>query len=67
MTAPVKASAKVLEVHSATDTTPSTVDVLLLGALVPGLRYPAWYTPQVGDLVVVDWLGSQAYVSVAFF
>lgn len=62
-----KASAKVSVVHAATGDGPATVDVELLGGVVPGLRYPAWYTPQVGDLVVVDWIGSQPYVSVAFF
>ena len=62
-----KASAVVQAVHPATSTGPAAVDVHLLGSLVTGLRYPVWYTPQVGDLVVVDWIGSQPYVSVAFF
>ena len=65
--AAAKVSAKVIKVHTATDVTPSTVDVSMLGGVSTGLRYPAWYTPQVGDLVVVDWLGSQPYVAVVFF
>lgn len=62
-----KASGVVEAVHPATSLSPATVDVQLLGSLIPGLRYPQWYTPSVGDLVVVDWIGSQPYVSVAFF
>jgi len=38
------------------------VDVLVLGATVPGLPFPPWYKPQVGDSVIVSWLGSQPYV-----
>jgi len=38
------------------------VDVLALGATVPGLPFPPWYKPQVGDSVIVSWLGSQPYV-----
>ncbi len=38
------------------------VDVILLGATVPGLPFPPWYKPQVGDSVIVSWLGSQPYV-----
>jgi len=38
------------------------VDVLALGATVPGLPFPPWYKPQVGDTVIVSWLGSQPYV-----
>lgn len=62
-----RASALVVAVHAASTAGPASVDVQLLGSLVTGLRYPVWYTPQVNDLVVVDWLGSQPYVSVAFF
>lgn len=62
-----KASARVVAVHAAAGSAPATVDVQLLGSLAAGLRYPQWYTPTVGDLVVVEWLGSQPYVSVAFF
>lgn len=62
-----KASARVVAVNAAVGRSPATVDVQLLGAASKGLRYPAWYTPQVGDLVVVDWIGSQPYVSVVFF
>lgn len=62
-----KASAVIRAVHAAAGGVPATVDVLLHGAVVQRLRYPVWYTPQVGDRVVVDWLGSQPYVSVAFF
>ena len=43
-----------------------TVDVLMLGAVSPGLRYPVWYTPQINDPVVVEWLGSKPYVATAF-
>lgn len=68
MTAPMRVSAKVTAVHSSTSlVTPSTVDVSMLGGTSTGLRYPVWYTPQVGDLVIVDWLGSQPYVAVVFF
>jgi len=38
------------------------VDVLVLGATMPGLPFPPWYTPQVNDSVIVSWLGSQPYV-----
>lgn len=38
------------------------VDVLALGATLPGLPFPPWYKPQVGDSVIVSWLGSQPYV-----
>lgn len=62
-----KASARVRAVHPGTDTDPATVDVDLLGGVTKGLRYPIWYTPRVNDLVVIEWLGSQPYVSVAFF
>lgn len=62
-----RASAVVVEVHPASTASPASVDVQLLGSVVTGLRYPVWYTPQVNDLVVVDWLGSQPYVSIAFF
>lgn len=62
-----KASAQVQAVNPATAGGPATVDVQLLGSLCAGLRYPQWYTPTVGDVVVVDWIGSQPYVSVAFF
>lgn len=64
---PQKASARVTAVNTATAISPATVDVYLLGGTAKALRYPQWYTPKVGDLVVVDWIGSQPYVSVAFF
>ena len=60
-------SAVIVAKHAAVGGGKATVDVELLGALVQGLRYPVWYTPQVGDLVVIDWLGSQPYVSTCFF
>lgn len=56
-----KASAVVREINTA----PATVTVSLLGASVV-VRYPVWYTPRVGDLVVIDWLGSQPYVATVF-
>lgn len=62
-----KASAIVTAVHPAVAGGKATVDVQLLGALVKGLRYPVWYTPQLGDLVVIDWLGSQPFVDTCFF
>lgn len=43
-----------------------TVDVTSLGTTLPGLRYPAWYAPSVGDQVLVDWFGQQPYVAEAF-
>lgn len=58
-----KASATVTAVHPGGA---PTVDVNLLGGQGAGLRYPAWYAPQVGDQVIVDWLGSQAYVADVF-
>lgn len=60
------ARAQVTAINPATAIKPRTVDVLLLGAITPGLRYPVWYTPKVGDDVVVDWLGSSPYVATAF-
>lgn len=43
-----------------------TVDVAALGGTLPGLRYPGWWSPRVGDAVVVDQLGQQFYVAEAF-
>lgn len=54
-------NATVLEVH----TSPARVTVLLLGTPTT-IRYPVWYTPKVGDLVVVEWLHSQPYVATVF-
>lgn len=51
-----RASGYVLAVNGA------LVDVLALGATVPGLPFPPWYKPQVGDTVIVSWVGSQPYV-----
>lgn len=47
-------------------TTVATVDVAAMGTTLTGLRFPGWYSPTVGDVVVVDWLGSQPYVAQAF-
>lgn len=58
--------AQITAVNEATTSSGPTVDASLLGTVVPGLRYPVWYTPRVGDLVVVDWIGSQPFVSTAF-
>lgn len=44
----------------------SLVDVVALGATLPGLPFPPWYAPQVGDSVIVSWLGSQPYIEVGF-
>lgn len=44
----------------------TSVDVTALGGTMLGLPFPAWYAPQVGDAVVVDWLGSQPYVAECF-
>lgn len=62
-----KASGKVQAVHASSAGSAASVDVLSWGALYERVRYPAWYTPQVGDVVVVDWLGTQPYVSTCFF
>jgi hypothetical protein len=62
-----KASGWVTAVNAAVGAAPASVDVNFLGSTTPGVRYPAWYTPQVGDQVVIEYLGSQPYVSVAFF
>lgn len=63
-----KQSARITAIHAATAGGPATVEVSLLPGPPPAqLRYPVWYTPQLGDLVLIDWLGSQPYVSVAFF
>lgn len=62
-----KASAVIVAKHAAVAGGRATVDVQVLGSLVQGVRYSVWYTPQLGDLVVIDWLGSQPYVSDVFF
>lgn len=54
-----KATGKVAAVNRGA----STVDVFALGGVIPGLPYPAWYAPSVGDQVILDWVGSQAYVA----
>lgn len=59
-----KASAKVVAVHP--DASPPTVDVSLLGGTAEGLRYPLYYTPQVDDLVIVEWVGTQPFVGTIF-
>jgi len=56
-----KAAGTVLAVSAA----PSRVSVALQGAVVDA-RYPVWYSPQVGDVVVIDWLGSQPFVASTF-
>lgn len=61
-----RAIAQVIAAHTATAIAPASVDVSLLGGITKGLRYPAWYTPRVGDLVVVDWVGTSPYVACAF-
>lgn len=43
-----------------------TVDVFAQGGILPGLEYPGWYAPALGDSVIVDWLNQQPYVSQAF-
>lgn len=46
-----------------------TVDVKALGGTLPGLRYPGWWAPRVGDSVIVDSVGDvteQFYVAEAF-
>lgn len=58
--------AQITVINAATTSSGPTVDAELLGTVVPGLRYPVWYTPRLGDLVVVDWVGSQPFVSTAF-
>lgn len=62
-----KASAFVVAIHGATGAGKATVDVQMFGQIYQYVRYPAWYTPRLNDVVVVEWLGSQPYVSVAFF
>lgn len=63
-----KASAVVVAVNTAANVGgKASVDVQMFGQLYQHLRYPAWYTPQVNDTVIVDWLGSQPFVLVVLF
>lgn len=62
-----RASGTVLAVNATNAANaPRSVDLAALGGVYRGVRYPVWYTPRVGDLVVVDWLGSQPFILTAF-
>lgn len=63
MTGNGRASAKVTKVNTGDV---RSVNVSLLGGEARNVRYPVWYTPAVGDLVVIDWIGSQPFVASAF-
>jgi len=39
-----------------------TLNVALDGGLLNAVRYPSWYAPRIGDTVIIDWVGTQAYV-----
>jgi hypothetical protein len=43
--------------------TPPSVDINLNGSVIPGVRYPSWYSPAGGDQVAVT-PGPDVYVVV---